>query len=505
MKKIRKTLVAFILLLLLLTINIMKLEASEQLLQSYDVPNANKMINLKTKGILLSLALQKIAKKGNFNIAIAPGFNDGIVTVNFSKTTINDALSNLMSIGGFILEDNNSIIIARSIKEEEYINDIVPLQYAQASRAAFVLDNTIEKDDNNMLSYDDVSNVVMVKGDKEYVSKVKELASKIDLPKKHSTFKLNHYTSTQVSKIIKEMAFGDSLTLQENKTDDSKSLKPVLDDNLNYVIKCMVQKQESLSIKGENPLVIPEETNNELTIIGNSHQIELSKEIIEYLEGKKIDKDEEIRQAHNKLYKTRQQLDTTKSKLHEAELILADAAISQVEKEIELNAAKKQIKELNQQVNSLKSKQLWNILVHKPSQEQQSDVIKLENEILQLKKELNETREKLTLNNNNDIEERLIQKNEELELAYNQISNIKAQLAELKLKESFNDNESSVSDNGQNMVLMSSAIEELSTTKKELALVKQQLETSKKQLELIFGGKLLDKDVVPDDKSLWFK
>ena len=165
-----------------------------------------------------------------------------------------------------------------------------------------------------------------------------------------------------MTQLLEKEIFNNKSAHLTKETGDPSYLEPVFDKELGYVIKGMVYKQESLSLNSDKPIIIPEEKNNEITIIANSHQLGLARELIFYLENKNIDKDEEIRLAHRKIYETRQQLESTIEDLKQTQLLLSDATISQIDKEIEIKNAHMQINKLQDEINKLKSQKLWDIV-----------------------------------------------------------------------------------------------------------------------------------------------
>lgn len=493
-----------------------------------DLPNSNKNIRFIIKDKPLSYALTKLARRAKMNILIASDFNDSNISINSNKISIGNAFETLMEIGDFVLEKNNNVILIKNAPHTNISTNVINVNNIPAEKLAYIIDKSVNISDTGKIDIDKYSNSLIIQGDEEYISQIQLMTTKLDLPKMHSTFKLNHYTSCQVVNILENMIFKKS---ESNNEQSSRFLAPVFDKNLGYVIKALIQKNDQIDINTEMPIIIPEETGNEITIIGNNHQIALVKELVEYLEGKKTDKDEEIRSAHNKIYQMKKELQETKSQLDESQLELADAVMNQVNTEVELKDAKAEISALNEELKQIKTDKSWNLFFNYSSNNQTNYIKELENEIANLRNdiskgkqilsnnsnsvakeniklnELSESNEKLTslLNDrqkiNDQLRNELQEKEEQLSIANDSLIEIKAKLAEIELKKNLmidsNNNESE-------FALMASTLENLQQTKNELNKVKSQLEASKQQLELIFGGKLLDNETMPNDKSIWF-
>lgn len=502
MKKFQKLIVLFIFLLLVINIGISDVKATGNVISLDEVPNGNKTIRLKLNNKPLSYALKRVATKAGFSLIISPDFQDGTVSVNLKSAEVKNVLKTLMQVSNFsLIQDDSSIIVTSEIKPE-ISSDIVLLENSNAEHVAYTLAKTSTKDDNDSINYDSITNSIIIQGDKDFINATKNFIVKMDSPKKHSTFKLNNYTSAQIKNLLDNMVFNTQQN-PPSEIDNKNILSPVFDEELGYVIKCMVEKNENLELKADRPLIISEDSN-EITIIGNSYQVALTKELIEYLEGKKIDKDEEIRLSQGKLQESKKELEETRKELKETQLQLSDAILDQVEKDIELKETKKQVEQLKTELNQLKSEKLWDYVLNATPDNNVDQLNSLQSEILHLREEIAQNKLKLSEKDklNGELEQKLLEKEEQLEQTNNHLKEIKAQLAEQKISRSLN---ASHNVSGQNVQLLSASLDELNNTKTELNKVRKQLDVSKKQLELIFGGKLLDPKTVPNDKSRWFK
>ncbi|MEW5822550.1 MAG: hypothetical protein AB1782_20320 [Cyanobacteriota bacterium] len=553
MKNIQKLLVSFLFLILVFSTNSLYANAETKQSSYSQLPNSQNLINLNVKNKSLSYTLRKLANKARINIVISPEFNDGNISINLHKTKVEDAIKTLMDVGNFTIEQDNNLIIVSNKIEPEVATELIPLENSQASKIAYMLSKTISIDGYNNLSYDDISNSLIIQGDDKFIYSVKSVLDKIDLPKKHSSFELKNSTASQVKEMLNKVVFNNNEN--QNITIDNKTLMPVFDEELGFVIKGMIQKTDTMGIKAENPLIIAED-KNQITIIGNSHQIGLAKSVIEYLEGKLVDKDEEIRLTHSKIYDAKQEINQLKDKLKESQLHLSDAILDQVEKNIEINKLNKIKDNLNQEITRLNAKKMWNIVlddsVKDPNSTDQSEQINtLESEISLLKDSLTETKnllsEKTDYSNKlekqlalkdkeielanaqlnqlqtqldtlgkakflkddvvsiqkyTELEKKLSSKDRELEIAYRELETLRTQIAEFEVKNSL---QAPQAVNSESSGLLATAMADLNNTKTELNKVKKQLDASKKQLELIFGGKLLDESTLPNDKSVWFK
>lgn len=377
-------------------------------------PKSSKKIRLNLKNKPLSIAIKKLSKKANMDIIIASDFQDDNISVNLSNVSIKDAFENLMSIGNFSIKEQNGIISIKPIEKINIITESFVLINADGAKVAKSIKKLASNKKNSNVEYYNETNTIVLSGEKSFINKSLELINTLDIPKKHSSFNLKHHTSAQVARILDEMIFQDR---NIQKTKQQKTLAPVFDEKLGFVIKGMIEKHEGVLINTERPKIIPE-NNNEITIIGNEYQIALAKEYIEYIEGKKIDKDEEIRQAHNKLYNARNELKKVKNELtllkqeldqknpaiqkmpgndqtlKETQLQLSDSLIEEINKDLE-------IKELNQEINQLKDIIARNSNINPEKQvvyryiKDDKNVKKLKTTVSKLKKELNNKEAKL--------------------------------------------------------------------------------------------------------------
>lgn len=528
MIKVRKIISTLALLLLIFNVLCLNQMLKAEEISINELPNITKNIRFKIKDKPLSFALAKLAYKAKINIAISPDFNDTNISINSNRISIGSALETLKEIGDFTLEKNNDVIIIKNSQKEIISTDVINVKNISAEKLAYIIDKSVAKNDKNNINIDKFSNSLIIQGDKEYISQIQLLTSRLDLPKKHSTYKLNHYTSCQVANILEHMIFKKP---ESNNEQSSRFLAPIFDPNLGYVLKALIQKNDQSETNAEMPIIIPENTGNEITVIGNEHQVSLVRELIEYLEGKKEDKDEEIRSAHTKLFQSKEELKETQSQLEQTKLELADVIVNQVNTEVELKEANKEISALNNELNQIKSDKSWQLFFNYTSNNQSNYVKELENEIANLRSEINRGKKVLSHNTNsktvpeikltelsksneelklslkdkqeinNQLKNELIEKENQLAIANNSLIDIKAKLTEMELKKNLTAN---TSNEESNFAVIASTLEDLQKTKTELNKVKTQLEASKQQLELIFGGKLLDNTTMPNDKSLWF-
>jgi hypothetical protein len=506
MKKFHKVIVTFLFFSLFSGAWIMNRSVLAAEIRYDEVPNSNKIITLNVNNKKLSQTLKKLALKARFNLIISPEFQDGLVSVNLQRVRVGEALKNLMTVGNFTLsKENNNLIVAKTVIEEDLLTEVIHLNHAQAGQIVYALDKVVERKEKDVLSYDEISNSIILKGNKDYVNSIKRAVLKLDLPKKASTFKLENYTATQMTQLLEKEIFNNKSAHLTKETGDPSYLEPVFDKELGYVIKGMVYKQESLSLNSDKPIIIPEEKNNEITIIANSHQLGLARELIFYLENKNIDKDEEIRLAHRKIYETRQQLESTIEDLKQTQLLLSDATISQIDKEIEIKNAHMQINKLQDEINKLKSQKLWDIVTG-PSPKivsaESNKSIDIKIEALEQEIAKNQTLLKTVNELKAEMKQKIALKDKQLEQAYSELNLVRAQLAEIKLEKGFKESLEGLS---VPSVALEKAQKELAITKTELNRVRQQLDASKDQLELIYGGKFLDNIEIPETKSNWFR
>ncbi|MGD9580411.1 MAG: hypothetical protein AB7V50_03500 [Vampirovibrionia bacterium] len=528
MIRFRRIIYITALLIALLNTTTLQQKAFAEEISANDLPNSGKTIRFNVKDKPLSYAIKKLAYRARLNIAIAPDFNDSNISISSNKISIARAFETLSDIGNFVIDKNDDIIIIKNREIEQISTNSFSVNNIPAEKLAYVIDKTITRNQNDKIDIDQYSNTLIIKGNEDFVKQVSVLKDKLDIPKKHSSLKLEHYTSCQVANILNSLVFNIH---DENKEENSRFLAPVFDEKLGFVLKGLIEKSDQQVINSEKPIIIPENNGNEITIIGNEHQVNLAKEVIEYLEGKKTDKDEIIREAHNEIYNYKQELKETKKELEESKLELADTLMAQVNTEVELKEAKEEISNLHDELNKIKADKSWQVFFNYNSKDQSAYIEKLESEITNLKKEINKGRIALSNNKlsddsaeikivelsnsnkklqltlekketiNEQLANELIEKDQQLTLANEKLKEIKAQLAELELKKNLTAGSNDTTDN---LSLITSTLEDLQKTKTELNKVQTQLEASKQQLELIFGGKLLDKTTMPNNKSIWF-
>jgi hypothetical protein len=483
------------------------IKAESQLITPAEVPHSSKIVSLRLKNKPLSQALKVLAGKAKINLIVAPDFQDGNISLNLRKVPVSEVFSNLMSVGNFELRLNEELIIARTPVEAEQVTDVISLNNAQAVQVAYSLNRAFSNDPENVISYDEISNSIILEGNKSFVDSTKRAIIKLDLPKKVSSFKLDNYTAKQMAELLNKELFKTSLANQVKLQNKSYELEPIFDESTGIVLKGIIQKQDNLAINAESPVIIAEDKKNEITIIGNSHQIALAKELMYYLEGKKIDKDEEIRRAHNEIYETKQQLEALMNEMKNSQMILADAAIANVENNIELEKAISEIDRLNKEIDRLKSQKVWTEMSATPdnkdyekkqkSEALQQKISSLESELFNYEEVVNSF-ETLQV----DLEKQIAEKDKQLAIAYEELTALKARLGELSIQQELH--VSSESDY-ISLAEYENAQKQIAATKSELFKAKEQLRVAKNQLELIFGGKFLETTRMPETKSRWFK
>lgn len=506
MKKVHKAILTLILMTLLFNINVTASRAEDNFISYNEVPNSERIVSLRYTNKPLSLVLKELAYKASFNLIVLPDFKDGNISISLSRVKVCEALKDLMNVGNFNLQKKDNLIIVTTTSIPKIVNEIIPLEYSQAAQVAYTLDKMTRMDENNSINYDDITNSIILKGNKEFIDSTKKLAQKIDLPKKHFTTSLQNSTSTQVADLLKSQ-FEEKVSI--NKTEPQSNevyLEPIQEKGVSLTLKGMVEKQDPLALYAEKPIIIPDEEYSQITVIGNANQVALAKELINYLENKNTDSEEELTRTQNELWQTQTELEQTKFELKEAQLLLSDAALGQVESNLKLTDSQKRLEELTRELNKLKTKEIWDNLLSKPSTnaDKNQKVEELNSQIKALQETL-ASKDASILQNvelKRELEEKIIQQNKELELANSQLIKIKEQLAEYTIKKDMATSDNDAKDTFKMLALTQN---ELITTKNDLNRVKQQLEISKKQLEMIFGGTLLESNNPPNDKSRWFK
>lgn len=506
MKKIQKNILSILLLLVVFQFSASSIIAQDIYINPSEVPNNTRVITLRATNKPVSQILRSIATKGKFNLIVAPGFVDNITTLNLRKVSIKEALDSLMSLNEFSLLSSKGSVIAKTVKRSEVTTYIVPVEHSQAIKIAYSLNkSTIFKDDYS-ITYDEFSNSIILHGDNDFITKTSALINKIDLPKKNSTFKLNNYKASQAADLMNKKLFSTSATDKISNEPDNVDLKPELNGDAGYIIKGIVEKSDYNAIMSDNPVIIPEDKTNEVTVIGNSYQLEIAKEFLSYLDGKNIDKDEEIRRSHNEIFETKNALRDVMDDLKESQKRLAEALSDQSKKGTEITAIKNEADKISSNIDNFKSEKLWTDLLNSNIKDKElyeqkintlsENINKLETELSQKEKAISsmETSQK-------ELYKQLEAKNNELQLAYNELAELKSKLDQ---RISNNNTANPANNNENNNSILLIAQKELDTTKNELSKVKQQLNASKQQLELIFGGKILKDEVVPNNKSAWF-
>lgn len=490
-----KKLILALLILFTISQNIEQVKAQNVANLDNTIINSKSKISLAFNDKPLSYAIQKLADKTNINFVLSQDFQDGNISVKFEKVSPDEILKNLMNIGNFTVEkDGNAYILKSNNLQPLVKTEVVKIKNLEAYKLAYVL--TKENSNSlNTISYDDLSNSLILTGDNDFINTTITIINRLDVPKESFSVKLNNYNAKYVAQLLKSR-FENNVQSENDGSSNSLYLTPYIDENMGYVIKGTVEKKELVDVQNELPTIINDDKTNQITIIGNSYQIQKAKDLIKYVDG---ENNKEITIKHAEIKQENITQNTPSNVISE---VNKDNILS-----VALEKATLTIEKLNNEIKNLQASKMWKMIIGNTEGENNynKQIAELMNKISSLKQDI--TQKETLLEEKNkytvELEQKLTAKDKEIEELYKQLAETKAKLTEAILKKDLSSPDNIVSHG--DLKLLATTQEELNGTKQQLQKVKNQLKESKRQLEMIYGGSLFDITNPPNSKSWWFK
>lgn len=462
------------------------------------------LIRLKLSNKPISYALKKIADKASINILIPETFDDQRITLYIQEKPVSEALSLLMERGNFTLVDNNGVYVVTPIEKPVYTTEVIPLNHANAAKVSSSLIEIVDLSDEETISIEPDSNSLVVKAIPQTLDVIKSVLQELDLPKTTMTYELKHNSPSYLYNIFNSSVFkGNNKAVSSDSKDSEASLEPIYADNETLVIKGIIKKEEQAVLQADAPVIIPDDSTKLITVIGNPQQQELIEYIITYYESKNSPKglDSTVKDFDTKV----EEFEKVETKLNKMEIKLADTVIQNLSTNMDLENAKEEIATLIKENQALKSEKAWSLLtgntptprIEQPTETLSSEIDTLKKDIAAYKTLIEEKTSQTAA-----LESQLATKNKEIMVLSQQLDAYSRQLD--SMSSSITTEPSAFQETGLLITALERKDEELQATKTELNRVKKQFEISKDQLELIFGGKLLESTVMPNDKSRWF-
>ena len=312
------------------------------------VPNGTRIpITLASDNESIRSVLHQLAVRGGFNLVMDDSV-DGNITVNLKRTSLDQALQSVASLGDLLLlpqRGNIFLAISRQAAQEKglsrQLSKVIPVRYANANRLANMLNQSVFAGANSAVSTsgsgsstvvkakaDSRTNTVVVVGTAQEIRLAQETVAKLDMPRHRKTFYLSHANALDIATMLASSIFNDgtgSLKLGQGaassgssssggsgsngatSTATPSSLRVERQDlkegsgintfgssssgaasaglSSTVTLRGFAKTTDTLSVSPEGALIIPDTRQNAITIMGTAEQIALAESLIPTLDA----------------------------------------------------------------------------------------------------------------------------------------------------------------------------------------------------------------------------